>query len=116
MSESGWNWRLLRCGGFRLDGGSMFGMVPRAVWTRFVEPDERNMIPLQQNSLLLERDGRIVLIETGIGDKFGAKERGIYAMEERSSIDAMRPSSRTSLRGRKSIRPADSHRCSTRSK
>ena len=84
-----WNWRLLRCGAFRLDGGSMFGVVPRVVWSRTVEPDERNRIPLQTNALLLERNGTTVVVELGIGDKFGAKERDIYAMEDRTVLDAL---------------------------
>lgn len=84
-----WNWRLLRCGAFRLDGGSMFGVVPRVVWSRLVQPDDRNRIPLQTNALLLERDGNIVVIELGIGDKFGPKERDIYAMEDRSVLRAL---------------------------
>lgn len=85
-----WSWKVLRGGEFRLDGGAMFGMTPRVVWTRDVEPDDRNRIRLQQNCLLLERDGRRVLIETGIGDKFGQKERALYAQEDRTVIDALR--------------------------
>lgn len=86
---SGWTWRLLRCGSFRLDGGAMFGILPKPLWTRLVEPDDRNRIPLQCNSLLLERDGRLVLIETGIGDKMADKLRDIYALERRSILDAL---------------------------
>lgn len=87
---SGWSWRLLRCGRFKLDGGAMFGILPKPVWTRLVEPDERNRIPLQCNSLLLERDGRLVLIETGIGDRTPDKLRDIYDLERRSVLDALR--------------------------
>lgn len=86
---SGWNWRLMRCGSFRLDGGAMFGILPKPLWTRLVEPDERNRIPLQCNSLLLERDGRLVVIETGIGDKMSDKLRDIYSLERRSILDAL---------------------------
>lgn len=86
---AGWNWRLMRCGAFRLDGGAMFGILPKPIWTRLVEPDDRNRIPLQSNSLLLEREGRIVLIETGIGDRMSDKLRDIYALERRSILDAL---------------------------
>jgi len=86
----GWDWTVLRAGSFRLDGGAMFGLIPRPIWTRLVEPDEKNRIPLQQNCLLLERDGKLVLVECGIGDKFPAKLRGIYAQEERTVVDALR--------------------------
>ena len=85
-----WSWKLLRGGEFRLDGGAMFGMAPRVVWTRDIEPDDKNRIPLQQNSLLLERDGKLTLVEVGIGDKFGQKERGLYAQEDRCVLDALR--------------------------
>lgn len=49
-----WSWRLLRAGSFRLDGGGMFGVVPKVLWSKMVDPDERNRIPLQTNCLLLE--------------------------------------------------------------
>lgn len=67
----------------------MFGIVPKPLWTRFVTPDERNRIPLDTNCLLLEGHGKRILIETGIGDKFGSKERDIYAMENCSILDAL---------------------------
>lgn len=85
----GYTCRLLRSGGFKLDAGCMFGLIPRVVWTRWLEPDAENRMPLQQNTLLLEGEGRRVLIEPGVGDKFGPKERGIYALEERSVHDAL---------------------------
>src|SRR5262249_38408203 len=50
-----YSWRLLRAGAFRLDGGSMFGLIPRAVWSRAVPPDDRGRIPVQHNCLLLDR-------------------------------------------------------------
>ncbi|MEM1422874.1 MAG: MBL fold metallo-hydrolase [Planctomycetota bacterium] len=86
----GYTCRLLRSGGFKLDAGCMFGLIPRVVWTKWLEPDAENRMPLQQNTLLLEGEGRRVLIEPGIGDKFGPKERGIYALEDRSVHDALR--------------------------
>lgn len=91
MAETveGWNWTLLRAGAFKLDGGAMFGVIPKPLWTRMVEPDDRNRIPVQSNCLLLERRGHIALIEVGNGDKFGAKERDIYGMEDRSVLDAL---------------------------
>lgn len=84
-----WTWQLLRNGTFWLDAGSMFGIIPRVVWTRWLTPDERGRMPMQQNSLLLESSGKLVLIETGIGDKFGAKERDIYTMDDRAIHDAL---------------------------
>lgn len=84
-----WTWQLLRNGTFWLDAGSMFGIIPRVVWTRWLTPDDRNRMPLQQNSLLLESNGKLVLIEAGVGDKFGAKERDIYTLEDRAVHDAL---------------------------
>lgn len=85
-----YSWSLLRAGAFRLDGGSMFGVVPRVLWSRLVEPDERNRIPLQTNCLLLRNsDGRRVLIETGYGGKWSDKERDIFALEGRTVTDAL---------------------------
>ncbi len=88
-----WSWTLLRAGAFMLDGGAMFGIVPKPLWSRLVAPDEKNRIPLNTNCLLLREAGdrgRTVLVETGIGDKFDDKKRAIYAMEERWVADALR--------------------------
>ena len=85
-----WSWKLLRAGSFRLDGGSMFGVVPKAVWARLAPPDEHNRIPLQTNCLLLERDGTRVLIESGFGEKWSDKERNLYDLERRTIVDALR--------------------------
>ena len=84
-----WSWTLLRAGAFRLDGGSMFGIVPKALWSKAVEPDSRNRIPLQTNCVLLERGDQRALIETGSGSKWSKKQRDIYCMEERSIQDAL---------------------------
>jgi len=84
-----WTITLLRAGEFRLDAGCMFGMIPRVVWTRWLDPDEHNRMPLQQNCLLLESEERRVVVEVGIGDKFGEKERSMYAMEDRAIHDAL---------------------------
>lgn len=84
-----WNVRLLRAGEFRLDAGCMFGIIPSAIWKKWCTPDAQNRMPLQTNSLLLERGGRLVVVEVGIGDKFGEKERQIYALGDRAIHDAL---------------------------
>ena len=86
---STWSSHLLRAGRFRLDGGSMFGIVPRAIWSRSVTPDDQNCIPLQTNCLLLENEGRRVLIEAGNGGKWSDKERTIYGLEHRTIETAL---------------------------
>lgn len=85
-----WSWRLLRAGRFRLDGGGMFGVIPKAIWSRAVEADEHNRIGLQQNCLLLTGGPATVLIETGCGDKWTDKERSHWDLERRTVVDALR--------------------------
>jgi glyoxylase-like metal-dependent hydrolase (beta-lactamase superfamily II) len=81
---------LLRAGSFRLDGGGMFGVVPKVLWQRMTAADELNRIPLNCNCLLLQRGSDLVLIETGYGDKWSDKEREIFALEHRTILDALR--------------------------
>ena len=93
-----YRFRLLRCGDFRLDGGGMFGLIPKSLWRVAVEPDADNRIPLTTNALLVERDGdgagdgrpNRILIECGYGDKWTDKERAIYELERRTAVDALR--------------------------
>jgi len=69
-------------GGFRLDGGAMFGVVPRTLWERVKPPDEQNRIAMGTNCALLARGGELVLIDSGIGDKNDAKFRDLFALEQ----------------------------------
>jgi glyoxylase-like metal-dependent hydrolase (beta-lactamase superfamily II) len=89
-----YSWQLLRAGAFKLDGGAMFGLIPRAVWSRQVETDDRGRITVQHNCLLLERSGegdgpRLVMIEVGTGEKMDARSRDIFALEDRWLINAL---------------------------
>lgn len=95
-----YHWKLLRAGRFKLDAGSMFGLIPRVVWTRAVAPDERDRIPVDHNCLLLESEhpganGRPIraLIETGSGDKVDPKSRDIFDLGGRSILTALRDAS-----------------------
>ena len=89
-SQPRYSWQLLRAGAFRLDGGSMFGLVPRVVWSRGVTPDERGRIPVQHNCLLLEGEGKSrVLLETGSGDKLDAKSREIFQIGDDSILKSL---------------------------
>ncbi len=88
MSQQ-WNWTVLQAGALRLDGGGMFGVIPRALWSKVTSPDERHRIGLQTNCLLLESNGHRVLVETGCGDKWTEKQRDIFAIEERTVVDAL---------------------------
>src|SRR5258708_39854809 len=65
---------------FRLDGGAMFGVVPRVLWERVCPPDELNRIKLNMNCLFVETPDEKILIETGIGEKWSGKETAIYGI------------------------------------
>ena len=71
---------------FRLDGGAMFGVVPRALWSRVCPPDEHNRVRLSMNCLFVEAAGERILIETGIGDKWSAKQAAMYGIERRTPL------------------------------
>ncbi len=71
----------------RLDGGSMFGNVPRALWSRWIEPDGEHRIPLACRALLARLgDGRLVLFETGIGAFFPPDLRARYGVLESRDV------------------------------
>lgn len=72
---------ILNDGTFRLDGGAMFGVIPRPMWERVTPPDGRNRILMAMNSLLIRAAGKTILVETGAGDKWDDKRRDIYAFE-----------------------------------
>src|SRR5689334_14580874 len=77
------NWQLdtVDAGAFWLDGGVMFGVVPKSIWKNVVTPDEQNRI-LCANQCVLARDGRhTVLIDTGCGGKLSPLERKFYKIE-----------------------------------
>jgi glyoxylase-like metal-dependent hydrolase (beta-lactamase superfamily II) len=72
---------LITDGTFRLDGGAMFGVIPRPLWERVAPPDGRNRILMAMNSLLIRAAGKWILLETGAGDKWDAKRTEIYAFK-----------------------------------
>lgn len=68
-----------------LDGGAMFGIVPRPLWERRIAPDERNRIPLNMRCLLIEGNGKLMLVDNGLGDKYNDKFADIYAIDHESA-------------------------------
>ncbi len=74
-------------GSFRLDGGAMFGVVPKPLWQKRTEPDERNRIPLGLRPLLVKTREHNILIDAGIGDKMGPKDAEIYAIDRRPGVE-----------------------------
>lgn len=71
---------------FRLDGGAMFGSVPKVLWERVAPADDLNRIRLRINPLLIRLDGRNVLVETGFWDGGGEKFEGLYALDRDETV------------------------------
>jgi len=76
-----WTVHAIQAGGQRLDGGAMFGVVPKPLWVRRTPADERNRIQLGMRCLVVEHDVGPILIETGIGNKEDARFADIYGVE-----------------------------------
>jgi glyoxylase-like metal-dependent hydrolase (beta-lactamase superfamily II) len=72
----------LHGGNFYLDGGAMFGVVPKTLWEKKAPADDRNRIRLAANSLLVRAAGKNIVVETGNGTKWDPKLRNIYGIQE----------------------------------
>jgi glyoxylase-like metal-dependent hydrolase (beta-lactamase superfamily II) len=72
-------------GTFALDGGAMFGIVPKPLWERQIPADERNRIRLALRCLLIEDGARRILVDDGMGDKWSEKQVGIYGLDRSES-------------------------------
>lgn len=73
-------------GTFWLDGGAHFGLVPRLLWEQIIAPDDLNRVPMALNCLLVESQGKKILIDTGVGDKLSAKRREILNLERQKGL------------------------------
>jgi glyoxylase-like metal-dependent hydrolase (beta-lactamase superfamily II) len=82
-----WTVHAVETGYFALDGGSMFGSVPRALWSRLQSPDDRHRIRLAARCLLVEGEGRRVLVDDGVGDKFPPRLADIYGVEPAPTLE-----------------------------
>ncbi len=72
---------VLHDGTIALDGGAMFGVVPRVVWEKRDPPDESNRVTLGLNVALIESGGKRVLVDTGMGDRWSEKEVRMYGID-----------------------------------
>jgi glyoxylase-like metal-dependent hydrolase (beta-lactamase superfamily II) len=72
---------------FWLDGGAMFGVVPKVLWENKLPADDRNRVPLATNCLLVRGSDFVALVETGLGSKWDAKSRDIYAIDDRTTVE-----------------------------
>ena len=80
---------IIESGSFGLDGGAMFGIIPKPLWQRTNLPDEANRVRLSTRHLLLESESKKILIDTGMGSKWDDKARNIYAIDENSSMNSV---------------------------
>ncbi|MGE9311608.1 MBL fold metallo-hydrolase [Niabella sp. CJ426] len=74
-------------GHFKLDGGAMFGVVPKSIWNELNPADENNMCSWALRSLLIEDDNRLILVDTGMGDKQSEKFFGYYYLHGDDNLD-----------------------------
>jgi glyoxylase-like metal-dependent hydrolase (beta-lactamase superfamily II) len=71
---------------FRLDGGAMFGVVPRTLWSQVCPPDEENRIRMNMNCVFIDTGKERILIETGIGEKWSAKHTRMFGITRQQSL------------------------------
>jgi glyoxylase-like metal-dependent hydrolase (beta-lactamase superfamily II) len=81
---------ILSDGHVLLDGGAMFGVIPKPMWEKKMPPDARNRITLSMNCLLILAGGKRILVETGAGDKMNAKLRDIYGLDGPRLVERLR--------------------------
>src|SRR5690349_2088389 len=90
----------IRDGTFRLDGGAMFGVVPRTLWEKTNPPDAQNRIEVALRCLLLDDGKRKILVDAGIGTKWSEKHREMYAIDQsRFNLDTELARAGTSREG-----------------
>jgi glyoxylase-like metal-dependent hydrolase (beta-lactamase superfamily II) len=77
----------IETGNFKLDGGAMFGVVPKTLWSKTNPADENNLIDIAARCLLIEDGNRLILIDTGMGDKQSEKFFGYYSLWGTHSMD-----------------------------
>jgi len=77
----------INTGNFKLDGGAMFGVVPKSMWSKINPPDENNMCTWAMRCLLIRDGNRLILVDNGIGNKQDAKFFGHYYLHGNDSLD-----------------------------
>ena len=78
----------INAGNFKLDGGAMFGVIPKSMWHKTNPADANNMIDLTTRSLLIEDGNRLILIDTGMGNKQSSKFFGYYYLYGDDTLDS----------------------------
>jgi glyoxylase-like metal-dependent hydrolase (beta-lactamase superfamily II) len=82
MKLGDWELKAVMAGRFGLDGGAMFGVVPRALWEKRLPPDDQNRIPMAMRCLLARGGDRTILVDVGSGSGYDEKTQTIYAFDE----------------------------------
>ncbi len=77
----------IEAGNFKLDGGAMFGVVPKTIWHKTNPADENNLIDIAARCMLIEDGNRLILIDTGMGNKQSEKFFGYYSLWGNDSLD-----------------------------
>ena len=72
---------------FKIDGGAMFGVVPKIIWQKVYPPDENNMVKLDINLLLIKTDGENILIDAGMGDALSERQKKVFGIERASNLE-----------------------------
>lgn len=86
MKFGNFNIEILSDGNFWLDGGAMFGIVPKPIWNKLNPADELNRIKLGLNCLLIQTEDKNILVDTGIGDKFDEKFKERFKINKSSNL------------------------------
>ncbi len=63
---------------FHLDGGTMFGVIPKTMWQKLISPDDKNLIPMDNNLYVVRAHGKNILLDTGLGDALSQQDRKVY--------------------------------------
>jgi glyoxylase-like metal-dependent hydrolase (beta-lactamase superfamily II) len=86
MQVGNWEVGAVMAGTFGLDGGAMFGVVPRALWEQQLPPDEKNRIPMAMRLMLARGEGRTVLVDAGAGGGYNEKNEKIYNFKNHEDL------------------------------
>ena len=81
-----WKISVIRAGLVRMDGGAIFGVVPKPLWSRRLTADDANRVTLAMNCLVVQNEDECILIETGFGGKVTEKQRAFYDLDETEGL------------------------------
>ncbi len=87
FSVGNWETALLHVDTFGLDGGAMFGIIPKSLWNKSYDCDDKNRINLSGSLLYVNAGGQNIIVETGMGRKLSSKEEKIYDLENARTIE-----------------------------